>query len=107
MRKFIKEVAPYKKLYRDDVTGIAWIEDGSSGMGISIHPNIDASGSVKGMKQQGYWGKKDRTVKSHGFIYNIDHIVFDYSEDSQMRALENIVAIECRCQACIERREEK
>lgn len=25
------------------------------------------------MKQCGYWGKNDRTVRTHGFIYNIDH----------------------------------
>ena len=67
----IREVKPFAILYRDDKNGIAWIEDGSSGCGFSVHANIDASGSVIGMKKLGYWGKKDRTIRSHGFIYNI------------------------------------
>ena len=29
------------------------------------------------MKNLGYWGKDDRTVRSHGFIYNIDTFVVD------------------------------
>lgn len=99
----VREIAPYKRLYRDDITGIAWLEDGSSGCGITIHPNIDASGSIRGMRQK-YWGK-DRLVKSHGYIYNIDRVVFDwYDESSEYYKLERMVADECRCQGCIERR---
>ena len=101
-KQLIREINEYTRLYRDDRTGIAWIEDGSAGVGISIHPNIDASGSVRGMKEQGYWGKNDRTVKSNGFIYNIDHITFSWYEGYH-HALEMIVASECRCQGCLER----
>lgn len=55
--------------------GIAWIEDGSTGLGISVHPNLDKSGSVTGMKKLGYWDKSDRIVLSHGWKYNIDRFV--------------------------------
>lgn len=99
MKKIIRQIGEYKNLYRDDKNGIAWIEDGSTGLGYSIHPNIDSSGSVTGMKKLGYWGKKDRTIRSHGFIYNIDKL--SYCEKNRF---EMIVLKECKCQACIERR---
>ena len=99
MKQFVREIEKHKNLYRDDTTGIAWIEDGTTGLGISIHANIHSTGSVTGMKNLGYWGKKDRTVRSHGWIYNIDRFVCDKKNE-----LELIVADECRCQACIERR---
>ena len=54
---------------------------------------------VRGMKERGYWNKKDRTVRSHGWIYNIDKFVCDKNNK-----LEAIVADECMCQACVERR---
>ncbi len=98
-KQFIKKIEPYKKLYRDDKNGIAWIEDGSTGLGISVHPNIDKSGSVTGMKNLGYWDKSDRIVQSHGWKYNIDRFVCDKENE-----LEMIVSNECMCQACIERR---
>lgn len=102
MKQFIRKIEEHVNLYRDDKNGIAWIEDGRTGLGISIHANISSSGSVSGMKVRGYWGKKDRTVRSHGWIYNIDSFVCD--KDNK---LEMIVADECRCQGCIERRMEK
>lgn len=97
MKQLIKEIAPYQKLYRDNRNGIAWVEDGSTGLGHSCHPNIDITGSVRGMKQLGYWGKKDRTVRSHGWIYNVDKIVVDDE-------LDEIAEAECKCVACAERR---
>lgn len=71
---FVKNIDqdPYLKLYRDPKTGIAWIEDGHAGVAHSCHPNISSSGSVAQMKRKGWWSKNDRTVRSHGFIYNID-----------------------------------
>ena len=96
-KQFIREVKPYAKLYRDDRTGIAWVQDGSSGCGFSVHSNIDASGSVRGMKQLGYWGKKDRVRRSNGFNYNID--TFVVSDE-----LDEIAAEYCNCEACLERR---
>ena len=99
MKQFIREIKEHINLYRDNVNGIAWIEDGTTGNGVSVHPNIHSSGSVIGMKKLGYWGKNDRTVRSHGWIYNIDGFICDKKDE-----LEMIVAEECRCQACIERR---
>lgn len=98
-KEFVREVADRAFLYRDLRTGLAWIEDTSTGCCISIHANIDASGSVRGMKQRGYWGKKDRTIRSHGFIYNIDSFICNPRD-----MLETVVADECNCEACIERR---
>lgn len=91
MRKtFIKSVGAYKELHRDDRTGIAWIEDGSTGNGHTAHPNIDATGSVRGMKKLGYWAKDARTVRSHGYIYNIDRLVVTDELDEIARQY-------CRC----------
>lgn len=56
-KQFIREIKSHVNLYRDTLNGIAWIEDGSTGLGISVHPNIDKSGSVTGMKNLGYWGR--------------------------------------------------
>jgi hypothetical protein len=79
------------KLYRDDSTGIAWLEDGTSGTGTSAHPSIHGTGSVRGMKDRGYWGKDDRTVRSHGFLYNIDQPIHPRSADDRL------VQQACRC----------
>ena len=97
-KQLIKEIEPSIKLYRDDKSGLAWIENGKTGNGHSVHSNIDASGSVTGMKKLGYWKKDARTVRSHGYIYNIDTFICDDEYDK-------IVADYCRCQGCIERRE--
>ena len=102
MKQFIREIEKNVILYRDDKTAIAWIEDGRTGLGISVHSNIDSSGSVLGMKACGYWRKSDRTVRSHGWIYNIDSFVCDKDNE-----LEMIVADECRCQGCLERKMQK
>ena len=90
MKKLIKEVAPYVVLYRDTRTGIAWVENGKTGNGHSAHPNIDASGSVAGMRKLGYWPKDQRVVKCHGFIYNIDRLVV--SDD-----LDELARQHCQC----------
>lgn len=98
MKQKIREIAEHVVLYRDDKNGIAWIEDGRIGIGISIHPNISATGSVRGMRKTGRWGKADRVVRSHGWIYNIDRMAYNPKDP-----LENIVAESCRCKACLER----
>lgn len=99
MKQFVREVNQYANLYRDDKTGIAWIEDGSTGLRHSCHPNTNKSGSIIGMKQRGYWDKSDRVFQSHGWKYNISRLVVDEKDE-----LDLIVADECMCQACIERR---
>lgn len=95
----VRQIGPGIELYRDRVSGIAWAEDHSTGLGISVHPNIDETGSVDGMVNLGYWRKDDRVVKSHGWIYNIDRLVYDSNDP-----IEAIVASECRCAACLERK---
>lgn len=102
MRKSVKQIEPGAILYRDDISGIAWIEDTRAGIGISVHPNIDVTGSVQGMVARGYWGKNDRIVESHGWLYNIDRFAC-FPGDK----MEEIVAAECMCEACQERRAER
>lgn len=89
-RKVLRKVGEYQTLCRDDRTGIAWVEDGSLGASHSCHASIDATGSVRGMKSRGYWKLKDRTVKSHGCIFNID--TFIASDD-----LDWLAAEYCQC----------
>lgn len=84
MKQKIKEVDPNTTLYRDTRTGIAWVEDGNVGIGHTCHPNIDSTGSVRGMKKL-YWGEC-RTVRSHGFIFNIDRIAVSDALDELARA---------------------
>lgn len=98
-KKLIRKIDEYATLYRDDKNGIAWIEDGNTGFGHSCHANIDASGSVMGMKNLGYWDKEDRVIQSHGFKYNIDTFVVDKENQYDL-----IVANECMCQGCADRR---
>lgn len=99
MKRKIREIEEHVVLYRDDKNGIAWIEDGRTGLGISVHPNISVTGSVRGMRKTGLWGKSDRFVRSHGWIYNIDRLAYNTKDP-----LENIVAENCMCKACRERR---
>jgi hypothetical protein len=89
-KTFVKELAQYVELHFDERTGIAWVADGTTGGGHSAHPNIDASGSVAGMKKLGYWRKEDRTVRSNGFIYNVSKLVVSDKWDEIARQ-------HCRC----------
>lgn len=93
----IKEIAPHKTLYRCSITGIAWVEDGSSGTGHSAHANIHKTGSVQGMKRQKYWKHMDRVERTNNFIYNIDTLII--SDE-----LDQIAADHCLCRACRERK---
>lgn len=83
---------PHHRLFIDDATGIAWVEDTSAGISHSAHPNISATGSVRGMRDRGYWGRKDRVVRSHGWYYNIDHLVCS-------DPLDEVAARACQCEA--------
>ena len=87
---FISDVRPHITLHRCPRTGIAWVEDGTTGVAHSAHSNISATGSVRGMKARGYWDKADRTVRTHGFIYNISKAVV-HDE------LDRIAAQHCQC----------
>ena len=35
------------------------------------HPSIHYTGSVRGIKKQGFWRKKDRCVRCGQYIYNL------------------------------------
>jgi hypothetical protein len=94
---FVRELKQHVELHRCDRTGIAWVQDGRTGSGHSAHPNIDTTGSVRGMKKLGYWNQKDRIRKTHGYQYNIDKFVASHE-------LDKIAADNCRCDACKERR---
>lgn len=37
----------------------------------AIHPSIHYTGSVKGMKKQGFWKKNDACVRCGSYIYNM------------------------------------
>jgi hypothetical protein len=90
--KHIKSVGSYKELYVCDRTGIAVVRDGSTGMSHSAHPNIDASGSVRGMKRLGYWGKKDTVVRTNGAIYNVS-LLRNHTENKWTK----IATMQCKC----------
>mgnify|MGYP007088346073 CR=1 FL=1 len=77
----LQTITAHIVLYRDSDTGLAWVENGSSGVRHTAHPNIDETGSVAGMRDRGYWGRNDRTVTLDGFIYNIDRSVVDDEYD--------------------------
>jgi hypothetical protein len=71
MKVLIDKPSEYLAIYRCSRTGIAWVENGSTGSAHSPHPNICSTGSVRGMKSLGYWNKTDKVVRTHGAIYNI------------------------------------
>ncbi len=37
----------------------------------AMHPSIHVSGSVRGMKERGYWDKHDICVRCGNYIYNL------------------------------------
>lgn len=99
MKEYIRDIEKDVPLYRDSRTGIAWAEDHRTGLGISVHPNIDETGSVEGMVARGWWRRDDRIERSHGWIYNTDRLAYDANDP-----VEKAVAEACMCRACQERR---
>lgn len=94
------QLEEYITLLKSDITGIAVIENRMAGCVHSCHPNIDVTGSVSGLKKQGYWEKKDRTVRFRHTIYNVDsYIVSDHWD--------KIAAENCDCIGCLSRRAKK
>lgn len=73
--EIVREVGPSQVLKRCRTHGIAFVADGQTGTAASAHPNIDRSGSVASMVKKGWWSKADKTVRCHGFIYNVSHRV--------------------------------
>lgn len=95
MKRHLRQIEPYIQLYRDDRTGIAWVENGQTGCGHSAHPNIDRTGSVRGMRERGYWPHPERAIRCGGFIYNVDRVVVSDGYDA-------IAQEACRCIGCRE-----
>lgn len=89
MKQHIKVIRCHVHLYRDANTGLAWVEDGTTGCGHSCHPNIDVSGSVKGMKKL-HWGRDAVVVRSHGFYHCT-------SRFSASDGLDYVAALHCQC----------
>jgi len=89
-KQHLGNIKPYVDLYRDDRTGIAIVEDGTSGTGHGPHPSIDSSGSVRGMKELGHWRKDAQTVRALGYIFNTSVIVVDTD-------LDRIAWANCEC----------
>ena len=56
MLRKIKKIDDDATLMRDDRMGIAVIHNGRDGLNYTLHPSIDKTGSVRGMKKLGYWG---------------------------------------------------
>lgn len=88
----------YFEAFRDVKTGIFYIKNGRIGIEHCCHANIDGTGSVRGMKKLGYWKRKDRCIRSHGAVYNIDTLVIH-------DCIDQIAADYCMCVACRERKE--
>lgn len=93
-KQLIEVIGPYVNLYRNPITGIAWIEDGHTGCGHSCHPNIDASGSAKSMKARGFWSEDDQVVTTNGFKYNISQFIVSTNYDL-------LAAKHCQCRPCL------
>ena len=85
-----KELAPRIVLMWDDETGIARIENYLTGLGHAAHPNIKRPRSAEDMKRREAWGKDDRVVQSHSFLYNIDRL-------SIHEPLDDVARQHCQC----------
>lgn len=94
------------QLYRDTVSGIAWVEDELRGVRYPAHPSVQKEGgpfTVDDMKRKGYWRKDAKTVETDdGFVYNVDKLCL--GDEYASVAIYTEVAVEaCRCEACAER----
>ena len=92
MNKTQLEDSIQKNLILDPQTGLAAYKDTVTGTRHTVHPNIAASGSVKGMKKL-YWGQKAIVVYWAGFYYNISLLSISDPIDAA-------VAQHCQCFSC-------
>lgn len=49
------------------------------------HPSIHHTGSVRGMKKLGYWGKGDHCVRCGNYIYNLSKTISSFFMDYERR----------------------
>lgn len=82
----LRDIAPYKPLKRCTTHGVAWIEDGSTGTAVSVHPN-----SRRGMA--GY----ERPVTCHGWTFDTASLATTFGGPGMATELEEIVRQACRC----------
>lgn len=86
-------------IYRCNRTGIARLEKtpNSTGTAQGLHPSIDGSGSIEGMKSLGHWKEGEVTERAFGFIYNINRYANRSGlEDEYYSLLEKY----CECSSC-------
>ena len=102
MKKVVRKIDEYTTLLRDTRTGVAVVRSMRLGCEFSIHPNIDKTGSVLGMKKNGYWGKHDRVARCFGAIFDIDKVFHD--GDVAGENYDDLLGHECMCAACCEKR---
>lgn len=55
---------------------ICTIWNESLGMEHCAHPNIDKTGSVKGMKSRGFWREEDKIYSKGGYHFNMSKVTF-------------------------------
>ena len=87
------EIKEHVTLNRDRKTGLAFIQDGTTGLHHTIHPNIDSTGSVSGMIANGPWEKDDIVLSTPYGHYNLSQKVITDDYDK-------IVAQHCLCNVC-------
>lgn len=97
--KLIGIINPSMLVFRDEKTGVAWIDDEITGLHYTVHPNIHGKGSVIGMKASGAWKKHDKIARVNGFIYNISNFICDNDNPFEM-----LIANNCMCEGCRTRR---
>ena len=90
-KTLLRTVRPHVTLHRCPRTGLAWVEDRTTGTATSAHPNISATGSVRGMKDRGYWQRDAATLRTRGFIYNVSVTAPESTDDDRL------ALAECRC----------
>jgi hypothetical protein len=52
--------------------GLVQLRNGSSGTGHSPFINVDRTANLAGLRKLYRWGKDDKLVRAHGFIYNLN-----------------------------------
>jgi hypothetical protein len=88
----VQEVTTSLKLYRDERTGVAWVEDLEGNLVLTPHPFIGKGDSIRTMKLRGIWKRDCRTAASHGLIHNISWCRTDLDNPLDVLAMRA-----CRC----------
>lgn len=97
-------------VYRCAETGFTWVckvkkaldmgHDFSAHVPFSIHPYVFSKANLDRVLELGIWDKQCRIVNAGRYYYNIDML-----QGLKDKDVTNMLLNECRCQACIERRD--